>query len=479
MAGMFYSLEEAADKLGMSHEEVKQLATDGKLREFRDGSNIMFKIDEVEALLTSDEAEPIEDLELALEPSAEADDIDELLDLEPVADENADSSMDDLLLEPVEEAEGDELASLEEDALTMEADDQDAAALDEDLDALLGFGDDEADTPAEVEATEDDSDDLSLLMEEDDSDDLSLVESELDMVSDDDDLGLDLSDTQVVSEEPVTSGGDDEEDIFLAAESTGLADGTNELTDMDTALSGEEGINLLGETDGDFKLTDDTMAETLAGLGATGETSLEEIEDDLSLDSFGSGSGLLDLSLQADDTSLGGILDEIYTNDSDDAGSPADEDLDASEDLMSESETLPMDEGMGAEETFVPAAMPMMTTASEIPADASSRMLGGMLFLPLFIVLYTAIIAISGMNGNVPVILSVIKPWIWYIMGGLVVIAIILSVVAMTKSDEPKPKKAKTAKAPKQKKVKAPKEKKPKKEKVAKPKKEKKPKKKK
>ncbi len=43
------------------------------------------------------------------------------------------------------------------------------------------------------------------------------------------------------------------------------------------------------------------------------EASLEEIEKDASLDTFGSGSGLLDLSLQADDTSLGGILDEIYT----------------------------------------------------------------------------------------------------------------------------------------------------------------------
>lgn len=41
---------------------------------------------------------------------------------------------------------------------------------------------------------------------------------------------------------------------------------------------------------------------------------LEEIEEDVNLDSFGSGSGLLDLSLQADDTSLGGIIDEIYTS---------------------------------------------------------------------------------------------------------------------------------------------------------------------
>lgn len=41
------------------------------------------------------------------------------------------------------------------------------------------------------------------------------------------------------------------------------------------------------------------------------EIPLEQIEDDVDLDTFGSGSGLLDLALQADDTSLGGILDEI------------------------------------------------------------------------------------------------------------------------------------------------------------------------
>ena len=42
----------------------------------------------------------------------------------------------------------------------------------------------------------------------------------------------------------------------------------------------------------------------------------------MNLDSFGSGSGLLDLSLQADDTSLGGILDEIYTTE-DEGAEPA------------------------------------------------------------------------------------------------------------------------------------------------------------
>ena len=52
MAGMFYSLKETAQKLDKTEAEVRQLAKAGKLREFRDGATLLFKIDEVEALLT-------------------------------------------------------------------------------------------------------------------------------------------------------------------------------------------------------------------------------------------------------------------------------------------------------------------------------------------------------------------------------------------------------------------------------------------
>mgnify|MGYP000123671094 CR=1 FL=1 len=52
MAGMFYSLEEAAAKLKVSTEQVEQLVKEGRLREFRDGSNVLFKVDEVESLMS-------------------------------------------------------------------------------------------------------------------------------------------------------------------------------------------------------------------------------------------------------------------------------------------------------------------------------------------------------------------------------------------------------------------------------------------
>src|SRR4030042_115408 len=70
MAGMFYSLKEAAAKLNITEQEVKDLARQGKLREFRDGPNLLFKIDEVEALMadmsdtaSKEESPPVEETE--------------------------------------------------------------------------------------------------------------------------------------------------------------------------------------------------------------------------------------------------------------------------------------------------------------------------------------------------------------------------------------------------------------------------------
>jgi excisionase family DNA binding protein len=71
MAGMFYSLKEAAQRLGIGEDQVKQLAKEGKLREFRDGSNLLFKIEEVNTLAAEGIDLTAEELP-AEEPAAEA-----------------------------------------------------------------------------------------------------------------------------------------------------------------------------------------------------------------------------------------------------------------------------------------------------------------------------------------------------------------------------------------------------------------------
>ncbi len=52
MAKMFYTTDEAAQKLGVSGDQLKQLVTDSKLREFRDGARVMFKVDQVDKLFS-------------------------------------------------------------------------------------------------------------------------------------------------------------------------------------------------------------------------------------------------------------------------------------------------------------------------------------------------------------------------------------------------------------------------------------------
>lgn len=51
MAKMFYSLEEAAQRLGKSAEDVRQMASSGQLQEFRDRDKLMFKREQVDLLV--------------------------------------------------------------------------------------------------------------------------------------------------------------------------------------------------------------------------------------------------------------------------------------------------------------------------------------------------------------------------------------------------------------------------------------------
>jgi len=397
---MFYSLQEAAEKLNKTEEELKQIVKEGKLREFRDGPNLLFKVEEVEALMSdigvtlSEQAPEPE----ALEPEAAAPEI-----LEPEALEPEAAAPE--TLEP--EAAAPE--TLEPEAATPEAPEPEALELE---------------APAEE----------------------PLAPSE-------------------------QAAGTSE--ILLSPE-TGAPIAPSELTDADTALTGE-GISVLGETDSDYQVTDDTLAETAVPSGTTGtgpEVPLEEIEEDVNLDSFGSGSGLLDLSLQADDTSLGGILDEIYTSEVEgQEPAPAEVGADSAA-VAAEAEQM-----LAEEEPVVPQLAPEIPAALARPyieaaPDMQSNTLGMLLFLPLVVILYTTVVAVSGQKGVMPSILpSSIQGLIWYIMGGAFVVTGLFIIAAfmlgggtVKAAKKPKPKKA-----PKAKKVKKPKEpKKPKKAKKAK-----------
>lgn len=396
MPGMFYSLKETAQQLGTTEDQVKQLVKEGKLREFRDGANLLFKIDEVNGLLS-------EGVDMALEDAA----------LNGEAFEGMEMDLDGMSGE-------------EQPAETFEEVQEAEPMLDEELFKL-----NEEETPAlepmgEVESTSE----LGLAPEETATDEAAASEDDLLFLADEeqpaapaDTLADDLSEGT-------------QEEISLAAESGILASGSD-ITDMDTAITGTEGVNVLGESNTDFNVTEDSMAETAVGpAGSSAEASLEEIEDDVNLDSFGSGSGLLDLSLQADDTSLGGILDEIYTSEGGEGGEgeasdgePAaiGEEAASFDDLTSESDHA----GGAEEEMSMPEPVAMMPAAVgalyvEPEPDTQSNILGMLLFVPMAALLYTAIVAIGGLRGVTPGILSSIQGLIWYILGGAIFVSLIV-----------------------------------------------------
>ena len=340
---MFYSIKDVSEKLGKTEDEVRQIVKSGRLREFRDGPNLLFKVDEVNALMSDTGFSQARTAEKPAEPKTE------------------DTGTGEILLVP--------------------------------------------ETPESLEKAN--------------------------------------------------------EEI--------------QLTDADTQIV-DEGIKVLGDTTSVGKEGSD---ETFKGLDETPaakgkETPLEEIEKDVSLDTFGSGSGLLDLSLQADDTSLGGILDEIYTPGGEGkapaGGAAATAEPPTAGEGSAEGSAMEVaaeaDQVLAAEQfPETPVAAPVMPAAMgyvEPEPDAMSNALGIMLFIPLVAVIYTAIAAFAGFSSMTPSLLKMTQGFIWYIAGGLVVASLLIAAIGASMGREKKPK------APKPPKVKKEKPPKPVKEKKAK-----------
>lgn len=98
MAKMFYNAEEAAERLGISEDELVGLAREGRLREFRDAGSVNYKVSDVDAMAPP--AAPV------LEPDAES-------------GESGDSALGEILLEPADDS-GIELAPSASDVVSLD-----------------------------------------------------------------------------------------------------------------------------------------------------------------------------------------------------------------------------------------------------------------------------------------------------------------------------------------------------------------------
>jgi hypothetical protein len=310
MAKMFYTLEEVCEKLGKSVDEVEAMVASKEIQEFRDGENLVFKVEQINLLTEGSQAG---DIELDLDNSAV------------------------------------------------------------DLGGSFGLGGSESGSiglaesqSAEMPAAVDPSPGLG-------SDSGSVI-------------GLGASSMESVGD----LGGDD---LDLSAE-------------LDSPIEGSDASASVSAFDGGIEL--DEAGDTQLGEG---------LDDDLTLESVGSGSGLLDLTRESDDTSLGAeLLEEVYSSD-DEVDFPAASGLYEAAGDDSDSDT-PSPVVAGAAPVSTPTAAPAMV-AAQVWDPAWSGLGTGFLIggtVALFAVFaIVAVEVMGGVSGIAPLVAE--QLWIW--IGGL------------------------------------------------------------
>ncbi len=291
MAKMFYSLEETAAKLGKSEAEVRQMASNNEITEFRDGDRLIFKVDQIDLLVGDDENN--------------ASDMSSMI---PLMDTNAGSAIADSPMAPAAPA-----------------------------------------APADTGMTSEEVEGSSIGLED--------------------------------SFSPGASGSSQGLSDFDAAVDlgSGLADSS--------AGSGSGGGSGIAVFDAEELEAADPAAQTQMTDGG--------LEGGLNLDQLGSGSGLMDLTRESDDTSLGaeGLLDDIYQG-----GDDASEETEVGGDLFEGVESAP-DLDAGAETAAV-------AVAAE-PYDAKWSGLSGGLALGMIVA------GVVGMGVMIMSVMGMVPPMVY------------------------------------------------------------------
>jgi len=203
----------------------------------------------------------------------------------------------------------------------------------------------------------------------------------------------------------------------------------------DTVVTGH-GINILDDSD-ELELADPLAQTQIA----------PEFDDQVHLDSGSSGSGLLDLTREADDTSLGAeLLEEIYPGSDEGAIEtqiPTELDVPSS-----------TDSAMSMEE---PVVLADYSPGVQI-YDPTSGAFGVMMIVPFLVLILLACATASGITNAQPAFLDSVTSIIWYIVGGAGVLALIIAIAGFFfiggQGGQPKAKKEKKPKAKKEKKPK-------------------------
>ena len=228
--------------------------------------------------------------------------------------------------------------------------------------------------------------------------------------------GSQSADIPTPAAKPDLSGSIEESGSAIGLGSSSMMSGGNNDLDLSAELS---------------SLPDSADASASAFDGAAidggGDTQLGEgLDDDLTLESVGSGSGLLDLTRESDDTSLGAeLLEEVYSSE-DDVNFPAASGL--FEAATEDDEVAPAQvAAIGGQAAPSLAAPVMAATQSWDPAWSglsAGLMIGGLLAL-IAVFAITAVETMGGASG----IASLMAEQMWMWVGGLFVGTVVLGLV--------------------------------------------------
>ncbi|MHC4442635.1 MAG: hypothetical protein ACYTF1_21105 [Planctomycetota bacterium] len=364
MAKMYYSLEEALGRLGCNEEQLKSFVRSGKLREFRDAGKLTYRVDEVDKLSSQTGDNVV----------AESDD--EGLSLE---DSGA------ISLAPEEEVSDSGIAA----ALSSTGSAAGLSGLDlEDSGSseVAEMGESDAAGVLNLEDTGQGSDEFILAdsgsgeaVGEVGLEDSGTAESEAEFGLEDSGSG---SDTGEVSLEDSGSGSGTGADILSLDEvDKDVAEGMKK---DDTVIT-NIGISVFD--DDDLEIAADPMAKTL----------LTGADEHLGLDGSGAGSGLLDLTRESDDTSLGAELLEGIDMSGGDTSEGAPELVEpAGVEPAEEPELVGSDEDV--EVAPAASAVSLPVRAAGVPAAESAAFTGLLIAATVVLALAGALSVATGMN---------------------------------------------------------------------------------
>lgn len=222
----------------------------------------------------------------------------------------------------------------------------------------------------------------------------------------------------------LTGGDEDTGDVTIDLEDSAVAGGSGIDLQTDSALGLEESREGTGTGTGLSVFDTDHGAEDAGDATHLGDAAVEE--EELSLDAVGSGSGLLDLTRESDETSLGAeLLEEVYSGD---------------ENVEIPAHASGLFEAAGAESpgnavtatAAAPADMGSVPMLVESYDGAGSGMGVGMLIAALASLILVALVVIVGVTGatsHFATIASSTMTSVYIWGGGLFLAALLLGLI--------------------------------------------------